>query len=569
MSTKRLIGLLGIVSCLASVMAQGAGPATPETPESPRPNILLLVAEDMSAKVGSFGDMVAVTPNIDRLAQEGTRYTGTFTASAVCAPSRAALVTGMHAISIGAQHMRASSRPEGAYLAVPPPEVKAFPELLRVAGYYTFTNGKLDYQFSGPLYGSGPTTIWDTEGGVEYWRERTQESQPFFGLINFEETHESGVFTQLFEGCPHSFMHLVMQLVRKALYDVPSGKGSVGPGDVELPPYYPDTPTVRADLARHYKNIEVMDARVGQILAMLEADGLADSTIVIWTTDHGDGLPRAKRDLYDSGIKVPMVIRWPERHRPDSAPPGGVDERLISFVDLAPTILEWAGVPVPTYVQGKSFAWTDAKIRDYVFASRDRIDEFDDRERAVRDGRYKYIRSWHPDLPNGHPSAFRDNMEMMRELWILRERGQLDPVQEIWFEPTGKERLYDTVEDPFEVHNLVRDPAYAATLERMREAYAAWRERVPDWSDESEAGMAERMWPRGEKPATAVPRFSRVGERVEISSATEGASIRYRIGDGPWQVYGEPVNIPEGATLTAEAVRYGFEESKPSKHSRP
>lgn len=542
-------------------MASGADRPAPDVVLDPRPNILMLVAEDMSARVGSFGDPVAVTPNIDQLAEEGTRYTRTYTASAVCAPNRASLVTGMHAISIGAQHMRSSSRPDGGYLAVPPPEVKAFPEILRAAGYYTFTNGKLDYQFSGPLYGSGPPTIWDAESGDGYWRDRPEASQPFFGLINFEETHESGVFTQLFEGCPHSFMHLLMQLVRHFLYDVPSGQGSVSPDDVLLPPYYPDTPTVRADLARHYKNIEAMDARVGRILEKLEADGLADSTIVVWTTDHGDGLPRAKRDLYDSGIKVPMVIRWPEQYRPDWAPPGALDERLISFVDLAPTILEWAGVPSPAHFQGQSFAGTDEAIREYVFATRDRIDDFEDRERAVSDGRYKYIRSWHPELPNGHRSAFRDNLEMMREFWTLKESGQLDPIQELWFEPTGTERLYDTLEDPYEIRNLATDPASAKTLERMRDAYAAWQARIPDWSDQSEAVMAERMWPGNQKPETRPPRFRRVGESVEISSPTEGASIRYRIGNGPWRLYSEPLEVAPGTTLTAEAVRYGFAES--------
>ena len=559
MKTVRAMGRVVLVFWLASTSQSLAEPNLQEEDRPIRPNLLVLMAEDMSARVGAFGDPVAVTPNIDALAAEGTRYTQTFTASGVCAPSRAAFLTGMHPISIGAQHMRTSSRPEGEYRAVPPPEVKAFPELLRAAGYYTFTDGKLDYQFSGPLSGSGPETIWDVELSQEYWEGRESPSQPFFGLINFEETHESGVFTQLFEGWPHSAIHFVMQGVRTLVLGIPSGGGTVQPEDVILPPYFPDTPTVRSDLARHYKNIELMDGRVGRILDRLEADGLADSTIVIWTTDHGDGLPRSKRDLYDSGIEVPMVIRWPEAFRPAGVAPGTIDARLISFVDLAPTLLELAGVKVPPYMQGHGFAGTDEEIRDYVFASRDRIDEFEDRERAVRDHRYKYIRSWEPLLPNGHPSAFRDNMEMMRELWALKEGGQLDAVQEIWFLPTGEERLYDTKTDPFELRNLVEDPAHQETLNRMRGAYAEWRDRVPDWSDRGESEMAEAMWPGGRQPVTGEPRFSLKEDRFEISSATEGASIQYRIDDGPWKIYTEPVHVPEGSRIRAQAVRYGYE----------
>ena len=550
-------GLLLVLGSESTAQSSSSG-VKAKTP----PNILVLMAEDLSARVGAFGDPVAVTPNIDALAAEGTRYTETFTAAGVCAPSRAAFVTGMHQISIGAQHMRTSSHPQGEYRAVPPPEVKAFPELLRAAGYYTFTDGKLDYQFSGTLAGTGPETIWDEEASAGYWAGRESPSQPFFGLINFEETHESGVFTQLLEGYPHSMVHFVMQGVRTLVLGIPSGDGTVQPEQITLPPYYPDTPTVRSDLARHYKNIELMDGRVGLILDQLEKDGLADSTIVVWTTDHGDGLPRSKRDLYDSGIRVPMVIRWPEAYRPEGVEPGDLDARLISFVDLAPTLLELAGVEPPSYMQGSSFASTDQEIRDYVFASRDRIDGFEDRERAARDHRYKYIRSWNPSQPNGHPLAFRDNLEMMREFWALREAGQLDSVQELWFQPTGEERLYDTESDPFEIRNLASDPAHQATLNRMRKALAEWQTRVPDWSEQPESEMAESMWPGGRQPVTEEPRFSLNEDQVEISSSTPGASIQYRVDDGPWKIYTAPLPIRKGSVIQAQAVRYGYQTSE-------
>jgi arylsulfatase A-like enzyme len=232
--------------------------------------------------------------------------------------------------------------------------VKAYPELLRAAGYYTWTDRKLDYQFSGTMAGSGPFTIWDREGGdADDWRNR-RPGQPFFGLVNFNITHESGVFPPLGHW-PNSPTHLLMQVMRAAMLPSVEEGDPVSPSQVQVPPYYPDTGTVRADIARHYNNIAAMDRQVGEILAELEADGLADSTIVVWTTDHGDGLPRAKRDLFDAGIKVPMVIRWPEAYRPKGVAANGIDTRLISFIDFAPTLLRLAGVPLPSYLQGRDF----------------------------------------------------------------------------------------------------------------------------------------------------------------------------------------------------------------------
>ena len=251
-------------------------------------------------------------------------------------------------------------------------------------------------------------------------------------------THESGVFRPLGE-MPNSVIHFVMQALRWWRMDGGAPE-VVEPGDLQLPPYYPDTPTVRADIARHYNNIAYMDDQVGAILAQLDKDGLADSTIIIWTTDHGDGLPRAKRELYDSGIKVPMIIRWPEAYRPADAEVGSIDTRLISFIDFAPTILGLAGVDVPDYLQGQDFLDTQTREREYVFASRDRIDSVQDRQRAVRDKRFKYIFSWYPAQEQGHLLAFRDNIDMVREMY---DAGQLNKVQSQWYEPPGEEQLYD------------------------------------------------------------------------------------------------------------------------------
>jgi arylsulfatase A-like enzyme len=523
-----------------------------------QPNILLLMAEDMSPRVGTFGDPVAVTPNIDALAEQGVRYTNVFTTAGVCAPSRSAHILGMHQISTGTQHMRSSTRRDGGYFSVPPPEVKAYPELLRAAGYYTFTDEKLDYQFSGVRAGSGPFTIWDAEGTAD-WRGR-ESGQPFFGLINFQVTHESGVFTPL-GNMPHSRIHLMMQLGRWWMLDSIEG-GVVRPESVILEPYYPDTPVVRADIARHYDNIAHMDREVGQILQRLEEEGLADSTIVIWTSDHGDGLPRAKRELYDSGIKVPMVIRWPAAYRPEGVAPGQVDSRLVSFVDLAPTILKLAGVALPDYLQGRDFAAPNAPPRQYIYASRDRIDEVPDRQRAVRGTRFKYIRSWNPDLPGAHSLQFRDNIDMVREMRSLHAAGQLDAAQSLWFSAPGEERLFDLQADPFELADLSANPDFAEELLRMRQALDNWLERVNDLSDMPESDMIEMFYPDGSRPSTLPPEVSFNGNRLVAEPATAGSSIGYRVDGGHWHLYSEPVEIGDADTVEVRAVRYGWEASE-------
>ena len=524
-----------------------------------RPNILLLMAEDMSARVGAFGDSVAVTPNLDALAAQSVRYTNTFTAAGVCAPSRAAHILGMHPISTGTQHMRSGSRPEGSYYSVPPENTKAYPELLRSAGYYTYTDNKLDYQFSGPLAGSGPTTVWDLEGGGASDWDKRKPGQPFFGFISFPITHESGVFLPL-GNMPESVMHFTLQVMRWYLQDEPVWK-RINPRDIVVPPYYPDTETVRSDMARHYDNIATMDAEVGAILGQLETADLTDSTIVIWTTDHGDGLPRGKRELFDSGIKVPMIIRWPEAFRPEGVKSGAVDERLISFVDLAPTILSLAGVSVPATMQGHNFAASDTALNDYIYASRDRIDELMDRQRAVRDKRYKYIRSWYPEVAGGTDLTFRDNIAMVREMRAMYESGQLNVAQQQWYQPPGKERLFDLASDPFEVHDVSRKPRYKQALQRMRTEMDDWLAQVGDWSEEPESVMVARIAPEGERQVTPAPTLSLDAGRLVILPAAAGHSLEYRIDDSQWQLYTGPTSVNRNSKIEARAVRYGWEES--------
>ncbi len=541
--------LLLLVSLLAPLTVAASGP----------PNILVLMAEDLSPRIGAFNDSVARTPRLDQLATEGVRYDRVFVTAGVCAPSRAAHILGMHQVAVGGQHMRTSTRPEGAYTAVPPPDVKAYPELLRAAGYYTFTDNKLDYQFSGPFKGSGPFSIWSAEG-VSDWQGR-EEGQPFFGLINFMVTHESGVFSPL-GTLPNSLTHFLMQLYRWWALDddVPE---VVAPQEVVIPPYYPDTPTVRHDMATHYNNVAAMDRQVGAILDRLEAEGLADDTIVIWTTDHGDGLPRAKRELFDSGIRVPMIIRWPDSYRPDGVAPGQLDERLISFVDLAPTVLALAGVPAPGYLHGQDFTDPSQSPREYVFASRDRIDEVMDRQRAVRDQRFKYIRSWYPQQEGGHALMFRDNIDMMREMRALYAADKLTPAQRQWFEAPGEERLYDLHTDPFELHNVATLPEYSTMLARMRMALSQWTQQMGDTAEDTEAAMVARFGTGEDNHLVTLAPQLRVSEgELTLIPSTEGSSMAYRLDDGSWQLYVTPVSVTGHQKLAAKAVRYGWEASE-------
>jgi arylsulfatase A-like enzyme len=547
------------ISCLlifSSAFHAASGQAASGAGEQP-PNILLIVAEDMSARVGAYGDAVARTPSIDSLAREGVRYTNAFAAAGVCAPNRSALITGVYPMSMGTQHMRTS---QAGYEAVPPPGVKAFPELLRRAGYATANVAKTDYQFGEPF------TVWDVNVGgfaeppdLAVWR-RLPGEKPFFAMVNLMSTHESRLAIEG-TGADGRFGEMLQAIVatrRETVEEV------TDPDDVAVPPYYPDTSTVRASIARHYDNIHFMDGEVGRILANLEADGLADETIVIWTTDHGDGLPRAKRAVYDSGLHVPLIIRYP-----DSRGEGTARNDLVSVIDLAPAILALAGVEAPDFVQGRNFL--AGPPREYVHAGRDRMDDVSDRVRAVRDGRYKYIRNYMPEAAYFRPLTFRDMFPVMQALWADRDAGTLAPRQAFYFTaPRPAEELYDTTKDPHEVRNLAGNSDHAETLARLRAEMDRWLAAVGDRSAEPETEMVASMWPGGEQPATAAPevmvRVDGDGPRhVALGSETPGASVGYRIVDSEpnrgWQLYTRPVTLLPGAVIEAKAIRYGYAES--------
>ena len=555
---RRSAAGVAVLAAWALAAWGGASSAQP-APAPARPNIVWISTEDMSPRLGAYGDSLARTPTLDGLAAESMRFTRAFTTAPVCAPSRAAIITGMYQTAIGAQHMRTTEDrvPElpGPYLAVPPFYVKAFPEYLRAAGYFTSNRVKTDYQFGEPF------TIWDDHGNTAHWRNRPDEAQPFFSVFNITVTHES----QAFPGSP----------ARRGTPLV------TDPAAIQVPPYYPDTPLVREELARVYDNIADMDARVGEILRQLEEDGLADSTIVFYWADHGDGVPRAKRSLYDSGLHVPLMIRWPDALRPPFAP-GTVNDELVSFLDLAPTVLALAGVEIPGHLQGRVLIGPKAQPAPrYVFAARDRMDIEYDMMRSARDERFLYIRNVEPQLPYAGHIIYRNQSAIMQEWLRLQAEGSLTGPAALWMRNRRPaEELYDTQADPHQIDDLAGDPRHRETLERMRAAVTGWMTRIGDQGLINEAEMIQRMWPGGVQPGTAQPyivprRSTEAPDRPEtmtflepmevvIYVPTQGASIGYTTDTGPeprWTLYTGPIRVDRPMTLRAKAIRYGYKES--------
>ena len=541
-----------------------ATPASAQQPvsqPSSRPNIVWISNEDMSPHLGAYGDTLARTPVLDRFARESIRYTHAFTTAPVCAPSRAAIITGMYQTTLGAQHMRTTEDrvPElpGPYLAVPPHYVKAFPEYLRAAGYYTSNRAKTDYQFGVPF------TIWDDLGPGAHWRNRQDKTQPFFSVFNFEVTHESQIF-------PTS----------------PARKGKplvTDPKRILVPPYYPDTLLVREELARMYDNIADMDTQVGEILKQLEADGLADNTVVFYWSDHGDGVPRSKRSLYDSGLRVPLMIRHPKL---SPAIAGSVNDQLVSMIDLAPTVLAIAGVEVPAHLQGRVLVGTRAtSAPEFVFAARDRMDIEYDMMRSARDQRFLYIRNFAPEQPYAGHIIYRNQSNIMQEWFRLQAERALTGTAALWMRThRPAEELYDTIADPHQIRNLSADPAHKQTLERLRTAVRDWMTRTNDQGLVNEPEMIQRMWPGGVQPETAQPyiiprrELDAPSRRASIPFAapmeaviyvpTQGASIGYTTEEGPsakWHLYTGPILVDKPMTIRAKAIRYGYKESVETK----
>jgi arylsulfatase A-like enzyme len=432
-----------------------AAPPVPaaEPERAARPNILWLVAEDSTTSFGCYGDELARTPGIDGLAARGVVFDRCFL-QPVCAPSRFALVTGLFAAACGpAEHMRAQGRiPAG---------LVGFPCLLREAGYYTTNAAKTDY--NAPL---DVARMWHASGANAHYRDRPNPRQPFFAVFNHEVCHESCLFAER---------------------DGPLAFSPTDPGSVRLPPYLPDTPEMRADLARHYDRQALLDRKVAARLAELEQDGVADDTIVFFFADNGGVIPRSKRFLHASGTRVPLVVSFPDKWR--HLAPAAPGDRLadpVCGVDFSSTVLALAGVPLPDRGHGRPFAGRPtvappaARPREYVFCSRDRMDARYDTSRSVIDRRWLYIHNFRPDIPYAVPLEY-----MFRarggQSWARQAReGRLTAATAQFWGPKPVEELYDLGADPHNVVNLAADPAHGRTLIRMREALKEQTLRIVD-----------------------------------------------------------------------------------------
>jgi uncharacterized sulfatase len=416
-------------------------------------NIVWITTEDISPNLGCYGDPDAITPNLDKFAAQGGRFTRCFTHAPVCAPSRSGLITGMYPVSMGSHHMRSK-------LKEAPP---LFTDELKKGGYNVYWPNKTDFNFDHPK-GSFELTNW----------LKVAPKEPFFANVNFTITHESQI------------------RVPKKKYEENTAKLTPeerrDPAKVKLPPYYPDTPEVRHDVAVYHENITAMDKMVGDVLAELDRQKLSDHTVVFFFGDHGWGMSRGKRWIYDSGIRTPLLIRWPGK-----IPPGRVSDDLVAFLDLAPTVLTIAGVPVPARMQGQSIFGEKVQERKYVYACRDRMDETFDRIRAVRDKRYKYIRNFYPELPYAQWISYMDEMPTMKVWRKLHAEGKLNDVQKLFFaDRKPAEELYDCETDPHEVKNLIDSPEHQAKRKELSAELDRWMKEVKDLGEFSETQLIEK-----------------------------------------------------------------------------
>ena len=430
--------------------------AFPTVHAADRPNILWITAEDMSPTLGCYGDEYATTPHIDRLASESVRYTHAFATAPVCSPVRSCLITGCYATSLGTHNMRS---------AYPLPDfIRGFPSYLREAGYFTTNNVKTDYNSSS--WERLVKESWDESSSTAHWRKRPEEDEdkPFFSVFNLMTSHQSRSMVWTYE----RFVEDVQsQLTPEEIH---------APDEAPLPPYYPDTPVIRKTVARFYDCVTAMDKEVGTILKQLEDDGLADDTIVFFFSDHGSGMPRHKRALLDSGMHVPLLVRFPKKYR-DLAPttPGQTTNRLVSFVDFPATVLSLADIEhdprTHGHMQGRPFLGKQTETaREYVYGHRDRVDEVIDVARSIRDRRYLYIRNYMPHLGYNQPTAWPDLGQIRHEFYRLADQGKMTDAQWQFAGPTRPvEELYDCENDPFNLTNLATSEDHAGILERFRE----------------------------------------------------------------------------------------------------
>ena len=452
-----------------------------------RPNILWLTSEDNNVGwIGCYGNDQATTPNIDKLATEGFRYTNCFANAPVCAPSRSTWITGVNALSMGTHPMR--SRYE-----IPHDTIKYYPDLLKKSGYFVSNHTKTDYNIGG----RDDKECWDSSDKYA-WRKR-KPGQSFFCIINNTNSHESKA-----QGKVENTQHK--------------------PEDMKLHAYHPDLPNIRKNYAKYADAVQKMDGGIGEALAELEKDGLADDTIVIYCSDHGGVLPRSKRYLFDSGIHAPLIVRIPEKYKHlwPADKPGMTVDRLVSFVDMPKTWLSLTGSETPSYLQGTTFLGENKEQEQpYHFAFRARMDERPDNQRAVRDKRFLFIKNYMPYVPWGQRLQYLWKMVASQEWDKHHLAGKTDAITGRFFTNKPSLELYDTSKDSDNINNLAYSPEYKEVVARMDVALNSWQKKIYDAGMLPEAEVAKRASDNG----LTIYEMVRKPELYNLSAYLDAADI--------------------------------------------
>ena len=517
-------------------------------------NVIWISCEDMGPVLGTYGVNEISTPNIDKLAEQGVKYTNAYSTVGVCAPSRFSIITGMYPARLGAHNMRSgkfytykdpdkltyrqnkgvvdkSGENVPEYEVVTPANVKVFTEYLRNENYYCVNNNKCDYQFNSPF------TAWDEVSGNISYKDRP-ENTPFFYVKNLMVTHESRIW------------------LRK---DEPI---TVDKNILKIPAYYPDIPEVRNDIAIKYSNIQEMDRQVGEIISDLKNDNLLDKTIIFFWSDHGGNLLRQKRAVGNSGLKVPLIVRFPDGYRS-----GEVDDRIVSLMDLGPTTMSLLGIKPPLFLDGKAFLGKfKTKPRSYAFGSADRFDESTDMQRSVIDGRYVYIKNFMPELPLIYRNKYREQVSMNKKIIQMSNDNELiGDSKYIFMKTKQEEELYDLKYDPYEVNNIANNPDYKDKLIELRDALKSWQNEIDDKGFTNESELINEFWPNMIQPLTKPVEITVLDNIISLKCDTSGASIGYQtgsqIGSQNWNLYNKPFNILPNQKIATRAIKIGYKAS--------
>ena len=501
------------------------------------PNIVWLVAEDESPEFfPMYGNMTVDLPYLSSLSNDGVVYTNAYSPVPVCAPSRSALITGLYPSTLGTHNMRtynAYKMENEPTIGIPnysplvPDGVKMFPQYLREIGYYTTNNAKEDYNFK------KTDGVWDESSPKANWRNR-KTNQPFFSVFNFGITHESQIWRQ---------------------GDQPL---LVDPEILSVPPIFPDSPEVRKDLAVNYSNLIRLDKQIGKVIEQLKAEELYENSIIFFYGDHGGPFPRYKRALYETGIKVPLIVKFAGQEKA-----GTINNDFISFIDFAPSVLSLAGIKTPEVMQGKAHfgPYQVAEKPEFIFTSSDRFDEQIDRLRAVRYGNFKYIRNFNTKISNAIPVAYREQMPMMQYLNKLWEAQELETDVAAWFKtPKPAEELYDLEQDPYELNNLTDSLQLKDTLAFLRNSLDQWIIETKDLGEYPEKELIGKWFPEG-KPQELSPLLNKVeGGKISLSHPDKGITIVWKkVQDSVWSIYSKPLDVSK--SIQAKAVKIGYNDS--------